>query len=194
MSLITVAVGSLRQPKLAAVRAALDICGPHIAPGSQFEVFCADCPSGVRHTPLSRLETIQGARQRVEGLQRVARERREVWQFFVGLEGGLETLALGGQRHVFLENWACISDLSGRLHYGQSGAIALPEDLAARVVDDGIELAEAIDAFAGAQGIRNGLGAWGVLTRGAITREDAFRIATINAFAPFFTPVGAARV
>jgi non-canonical (house-cleaning) NTP pyrophosphatase len=52
--------------------------------------------------------------------------------------------------------------------------------------DEGVELAEAIDAFAGGRGIRDAQGAWGVLSRNLITRQDAFRTSVINAFAPFF--------
>jgi len=64
--------------------------------------------------------------------------------------------------------------------------VLLPDALAKRVVDDGVELSNAIDAFAGGHGIRDAQGAWGVLTRNIITRQDAFRVAVINAFAPFF--------
>ena len=39
---------------------------------------------------------------------------------------------------------------------------------------------------AGEQGIRDAQGAWGVLTRNLITRQDVLRTAVINAFAPFF--------
>lgn len=89
-------------------------------------------------------------------------------------------------RLVFLENWAYVTDGSGRGAFGQSGAILIPDALAKRVVDEGVELADAIDAFAGQQGIRDQQGAWGVLSRNLITRQDAFRTAVINAFAPFF--------
>ena len=58
--------------------------------------------------------------------------------------------------------------------------------LAAEVLDQGVELSVAIDRFAGGQGIRDMQGAWGVLTRNLITRQEAFRIAVIHAFAPFF--------
>ncbi|PYU09145.1 MAG: hypothetical protein DMG29_20350 [Acidobacteria bacterium] len=84
------------------------------------------------------------------------------------------------------ENWAYVADASGRGAYGQSGSILIPAPLAAEVLDRGVELAAAIDAYAGGHGIRDAQGAWGVLTRNLITRQDAFRIAVINAFAPFF--------
>ena len=45
---------------------------------------------------------------------------------------------------------------------------------------------QAIDAFAGGHNIRDAEGAWGILTRNLTTRQDSFRIAVINAFAPFF--------
>jgi inosine/xanthosine triphosphatase len=181
-----VAVGSLRPPKLNAVRAAMDACLPLLAPGHYVQIAGIEAPSGVRATPISRIETMQGAKHRAEFLGQIAREQKQPWQFFVGLEGGVEVMNLCGRRRVFLESWVYVSDRSGEGHYGQSGAIPLPEDLVTRVVDEGIDLSQAVDAYAGAQGIRDNLGAWGVLTRGLITREEVFRIATINALSPFF--------
>jgi non-canonical (house-cleaning) NTP pyrophosphatase len=35
-------------------------------------------------------------------------------------------------------------------------------------------------------GIRDAQGAWGILTGNKITRQEAFRVAVIAAFAPFF--------
>lgn len=186
MSADYVVVGSLREPKLNAVRSALSASRPWFHAASPAEVIGVDVPSDVRSTPLSRVETMRGARNRVQSLQKIARERNEPWRFFVGLEGGLDVVNFYGERRVFLESWVYVADQAGVGHYGQSGAIALPEVLATQVVDDGIDLSDAIDAYAGVQGIRNNLGAWGVLTRGLITREEAFRIATINAFSQFF--------
>ena len=45
---------------------------------------------------------------------------------------------------------------------------------------------EAIDAFAGRQGIRDAEGAWGILSRNLISRQEAFRVAVLNAMAPFY--------
>ena len=186
MPALRIAVGSLRPPKVNAIRAALDVCGPLLQPQASFEIIAVDVPSGVRATPLSRIETMQGAKARAEALRQASLERAETWKYFIGLEGGLDVIELGGARRVFLESWAYVLDADSVGHYGQSGAIALPEELAIPVVEEGVDLSEAIDRYAGARGVRNGQGAWGVLTQGLITREDAFRIAAINAFAPFF--------
>ena len=202
MKKITIAVGSLRRSKLNAVWEAVNVIGPTLDPNAQFEVVGAEVPSGVGHTPLSRAEIMAGARRRAEALVSIGRERGETWSYFVGLEGGLDVLCepascsgtgggAGGRdaahgRSVFLVSWAYVTDGSGRGCFGQAGGIALPEALAARVVDEGVELAEAIDAFAGTTGVRDAQGAWGVLTSNLITRQDVFRTAVINAFAPFF--------
>ena len=118
---------------------------------------------------------------------------RETYQYFVGMEGGLEVASCdspqeesgGLGRRVFLESWAYVTD-GTRRHFGRSGAIELPEALAIEVLDHDVELAAAIDKFAGMAGIRDGQGAWGVLSRDLITRRDAFRVALIAAFAPFY--------
>lgn len=186
MKKIIVAVGTTRRPKLNAVWEALTVFGPVLDSDAQFDIAAVEVASGVRHTPLSREEIMDGARQRVEALVRVAREQNEPWPYFVGLEGGLDVVRNGSARFVFLENWACVADADGRASFGQSGAVAVPEALAKSVVDDGVELAQAIDRFAGGRGIRDAQGTWGILTSNMITRQDAFRVAVINAFAPFF--------
>jgi inosine/xanthosine triphosphatase len=186
MKKIIVAVGTTRRPKLNAVWEALTVFGPVLDSDAQFEIAAIDVPSGVRHTPLTREEIMTGARNRVEALIRAAREKNEAWEYFVGLEGGFDVLRDREVRLVLLENWAHVADASGRSAFGQSGAVAVPEQLAEPVVDGGLELSEAIDAFASGHGIRDAQGTWGILTRNMITRQDAFRVAVINAFAPFF--------
>jgi len=211
MRKILVAVGSTRRPKLNAVWEALTVFGPSLDGDAQFDVVGVEVPSGVGHTPLSRAELMAGARQRAEALLRIRGERADgaEWRYVVGLEGGLDIVyenqggghdfsraatgegKLGASapedsnRLVFLENWAYVSD-GARGAFGQSGSILVPDALAARVVHDGVELAEAIDVFAGGKGIRDAQGAWGVFTKDIVSRQDAFRTAVINAFAPFF--------
>jgi len=186
MNKIVVAVGSTRPLKLRAVSDAIQSFGSTLDPGAQFDVLGIEVPSGVGHTPQSRSELMAGARGRVEALLGQARKRREPWSYFVGLEGGLDVVHENGRRMAFLESWAFVTDAAGRESWGHAGGVVLPAALAAEVLDRGVELSAAIDAFAGAQGIRDAQGAWGVLTRDLITRHDVLRAAVINAFAPFF--------
>jgi len=140
------------------------------------------------------------AGERAEILAKIASKHRLNWHYFVGLEGGLDVIhesmsPVPARRHsdplqntrrrVFLESWAYVSDGS-RGHYGRSGGIELPASLAREVLENGTELAVAIDRFAGATGIRDRQGAWGVLSNNLITRQEVFRVAVIAAFAPFY--------
>jgi len=185
MKKIIVAVGSTRKPKLRAVTEALKAFAPKLVPDGDFEVVGVEVESGVSPTPSSSEELMRGARQRVEGLIGLARETREPWRYFVGLEGGLEVLQDDRSRRVFLESWAYVSD-GARGFYGRSGGIELPEELAHEVLERGFDLSDAIDRYAGAIGIRDGQGAWGVLSSDLIQRDESFRIAVITAFAPFY--------
>ena len=186
MKKILIAVGSARLVKMNAVSAAMASFGSFLSADTEFEVEGVDVPSGVRHTPLTREDTMAGARQRAEALRNVARDKNAPWEYFVGLEGGLDVIREGCSQWVFLQNWAYAADRSGRGFFGQSGAVLLPAPLVESVVHQGLELSEAIDSFAGSRGIRDAQGAWGILTRNLITRQEAFRAAVIHAFAPFF--------
>jgi inosine/xanthosine triphosphatase len=181
-----VAVGSTRPLKVRAVSDALQSFGAALELGARFDVIGVEAHSGVSHTPLCRAELMAGARNRAAAVAAAARERGEDWRYFVGLEGGLDVVQEGARRMAFLESWAFVADAAGREFWGHAGGVALPEALAAEVLDRGVELSEAIDAFAGERGIRDAQGAWGVLTRNLITRQDVLRTAVINAFAPFF--------
>lgn len=185
MKKITVAVGSTRKPKLRAVSEALREFASKLVPDADFEVVGEEVESGVSSTPTSSEELMRGARQRAEAVVRVARQERKPWNYFVGLEGGLEVLQEDRARRVFLESWAYVSD-GARGFYGRSGGIEVPEELAHEVLERGFELSDAIDRYAGAIGIRDGLGAWGVLSGELVPRHESFRLAVVTAFAPFY--------
>ena len=180
-----IAVGSTRKPKLNAVTEALHTMATVLVPYGQCEVVGLEVESGVGHTPVTRDELMRGARQRAHALVKHARVSGEDWRFFVGLEGGLDVVLNDGQRRVFLESWAYVTD-GERGHFGRSGAVEIPESLAHQVLEEGVELALAIDRFSGEVGIRDAQGAWGVLSGNLITRQEAFRVAVIAAFAPFY--------
>ena len=187
METIRIAVGSKRSPKLEAVREAVVALGPLLHPKSNFEVTGFEVETGVSHTPRSCMELMAGARGRCEALRSLGEQTAA---YFVGLEGGLDVIFESGHenehRLVFLESWAYVSDAGGRGFYGRSGAILLPEALAIEVLDRGSELSNAIEAYTGIQRVRDSQGAWGILTKNLINRQESFRIAVISAFAPFF--------
>jgi len=200
MPKIIIAIASKRGPKLNAVKQALEVFSPSFPPGSEFELVGLEVDSGVSHTPSSQEELMRGARQRAEALSQLAKKNSFEWHYFVGLEGGLDVVhetssptpmrrhsdsPRSTRRLVFLESWAYVSD-GTHGHYGRSGGIELPEPLVREVLENGTELAVAIDRFAGMQGIRDGRGAWGVLSGDLISRQEAFRVAVIAAFAPFY--------
>lgn len=189
MHTILVAVGSTRPLKLQAVSDALESFNSFLDAATRFEIVGLQVSSGVSHTPLSRVELMAGAKGRATALAAAAGEQGRPWRYFVGLEGGLDVVQDNGRRLAFLESWAFVANSSGRQSWGHAGGVVLPEALAAQVLDQGVELSAAIDAFAGEQGIRDAQGAWGVLTRNLITRHDVLRAAVINAFAPFFNPL-----
>ncbi len=199
MHKIFIAVGSTRKPKLNAVSEALQQFA-HLFPGTEFELVGREVETGVSHTPSSSAELMRGARHRAEALTQIAANENQQWHYFVGLEGGLDVIqghptpngssptelaAATTNRRVFLEGWAYVTD-GTRGHFGRSGAIELPEALAHEVLDKGIELSAAVDHFAGTIGIRDTQGAWGVLSANLIARQEAFRVALVAAFAPFY--------
>jgi len=193
---LIIAVGSTRKPKLNAVSSALESFATLLSPAAPCEIVGLEVESGVSHTPTSRQELMRGARLRAEALLALNQREHRDWNFFVGLEGGLDVVhepAISRAANdaevplvrVFLESWAYVTDgQSG--YFGRSPAVEIPEALADQVLDLGVELSVAIDKFAGAVGIRDNQGAWGVLSSNLISRQEAFRLALVAAFAPFY--------
>ena len=71
-----IAVGSIRRPKLNAVREAAALFQEMIAPKMDLEIQGYEVESGVGHTPASREELMRGARQRAEALVERLRAQR----------------------------------------------------------------------------------------------------------------------
>ena len=164
MAKVIIAVGSTRKPKLAAVRESVDGMADLLPSATDIEIVGVEVESGVNHTPLSCEESMRGARQRADALYKIAQQEGKQWNYFVGMEGGLDSVLENGERRVFLESWAYVSD-GTRGHFGRSGAIELPAELAEQVFVRGTELSVAIDQFAGEAGIRDAQGAWGHIER-----------------------------
>jgi len=131
--------------------------------------------------PMTRVAIVEGARTRAAAL--LDRLREAGAGYAIGLEGGLEPLAVGGREEYLLETWAAVTD-GAHWSIGSGGTVLVPPHVIDRV-HAGAELGDVIDAIAAAH-VRGTRGAWGVLTRDLISRRDAFRLAILSAFAPFY--------
>jgi non-canonical (house-cleaning) NTP pyrophosphatase len=99
-------------------------------------------------------------------------------------EGGLDLLPSNCGGYV-LKTWAAVTD-GRRWGYGAGGAILVPDHVTRQVLG-GRELGDVVDEVAGAA-VRGTRGAWGVLTRDLVGRQDSFRSAILAALAPFYNP------
>ena len=132
--------------------------------------------------PMSEAEIVSGARTRASALAgNPAFVPGE--SFAVRLEGGLDALDVPDDQLFALHTWAAVTD-GTQWGYGAGGAVVIPAAVVKRVLA-GEELGDVIDGLVGAP-TRGTRGAWGVLTRDLVGRRDAFRVAVLAAFAPFY--------
>jgi inosine/xanthosine triphosphatase len=180
------AVGSTRGPKVEAVRRVLAQLGDRSSALATAEVVAVDVSGETPPMPLSLDELLDGARSRARLAMETLQTQGRTADMAVGLEGGID-LRRGDPhgRRGFLMSWAYVTD-GRRGAHGCGGAIEVPRPLLDRVVTDGLELAEVIDAFAREHDVRSRQGAWGVLSGGLFDRTRSFEIALVNALAPFY--------
>lgn len=180
------AVGSTRGPKVEAVRRVLALLGDRARELAGAEVVAVDVTGGTPPMPLSLDELLDGARSRAHlAFEALEADGRKA-DMAIGLEGGIDLRRSDAHgRRGFLMSWAYVTDGKRGAH-GCGGAIEVPRPLLDRVVTDGIELAEAVDAFAREHDVRSRQGAWGVLSAGLFDRTRSFEIALVNALAPFY--------
>jgi non-canonical (house-cleaning) NTP pyrophosphatase len=181
-----IAIGTLREPKVEAVKEAFELVKSQlISQDEAIEYLPFDAGGSSPHMPTSIKELMEGAQNRVESLILQLKKEKNEADFYVGMEGGFHVVQEGGKRMTFLQSWAYVAD-GHRGYFGSSGNILVPRKIANTVIDRGIELGIAIDRFAKETNIRSKQGTWGVLTRDILTRKHSFVIALICAFAPFY--------
>ncbi len=174
----------MRGPKVEAVRRLLASPGPWNQAWPAPELLALDASAVAPRMPLSLEALCDGAQRRADHALVRARAAGREPALALGLEGGLEVRTLAGRRRALLMAWACATD--GRRHaFGCGGGIELPETLLADVVEQGMELSEAVDRRVGEHDVRSRQGAWGVLSAGALDRSRAFELAVLNAVVPF---------
>ena len=178
---LLVIVGSTRPAKVEGVREAIATIARIDPRFESVTIRSFDLTAVAPRMPMRDAEILAGARGRAEALL----NRDDVDRangFAIGVEGGLHPVTFDGTCWM-LQTWAAVTD-GDRWGYGAGPSIALPEAVAERVCA-GEELGDVIDRLAGGD-VRGTRGAWGLLTRDLIGRRDAFRLATIAAFARFY--------
>jgi len=158
---IRIVVASLNPVKLEAVKSAFNAQFPR----AQLEIRPIAVPSGVSDQPLTDAETRQGARNRVQN----AREAIADADFWVGLEGGVETLGT----QMMAMAWMAVGEPSGAIHEARSANLPLPPEVK-RLMGEGLELGEANDAVFATTNSKQAGGAYGLLTDGRYTRQAIY--------------------
>ncbi|WP_421532446.1 DUF84 family protein [Lelliottia amnigena] len=137
-----------------------------------FSLGCYAVSSDVSETPDSDEEALVGCHRRIENFQ--AAFGGEV-DLIIALEGLTETTSFG----TFLYGWAVLKHVaSGKMFYGCSGKIMLPDDVA-RGLSRNMKLSDLVlEKFVSvSREDLERLGTNGVLTDGMYTRSDEFSTA-----------------
>lgn len=185
ISNIVVALGSGRAAKIEAVRRCVERIAAVDERWRGAEVIAREVETSAPAMPLTDAQLARGARERGQAAMEMLRQEGLSAQFFVGLEGGFHSFELDGRWYTHLRGWAYVTDGS-REGFGVSPSVGVPDYIARRVTESGVELSAVIDDVAGEQDVRSRQGAWGVLSRDLLTRAESFEAALIAAFAPFY--------
>lgn len=167
-----IVVASLNPVKTAAVRSAFSMQFP----GTELEIVPLATDSGVADQPMSDGETRRGARNRARNARKAVPDA----DFWVGLEGGLETI--DGALMGFA--WMVVAGPGGRLGEARTPTLPMPPAVQ-RLVAEGLELGEANDRVFATTNSKQKGGAFGLLTGGRYTREGVYTQALVLALIPF---------
>lgn len=146
-------------------------------PGQPFTAIGISAASGVSDQPSSDEETRQGATNRTSA----ARAQHPDADFWVGIEGGIETIA--GQMVAFA--WVVIHSAQ-QIGQSRSGAFLLPTRVQA-LIRAGKELGDANDIVFAKRNSKQQGGAIGLLTGDVIGRQQLYEHAVVLALVPFIS-------
>ncbi len=142
------------------------------------EVKGIEVPSGIKPFPTSEEETFQGAFNRAKAVSEI-----EQADFYVGLEGGLQTL----KGHTIVKQIAVIL-YEGKTGVGVSSGYTMPETLIEKLDMTSDESRKILDRYFGQNEILSKEGIVGVLTNGKLNRTSISSDAVICALTRFINP------
>jgi inosine/xanthosine triphosphatase len=169
----SVVVGSRNPVKIAAAKNSI---GRFL--GEPVEADGIDVASGVSDQPMTDEETRQGATARSAAVRRL----HPGVDFAVGIEGGIEVI----DGDMFAFAWVVIDCCQARGR-SRSAAFLLPP-MVRDLVKSGVELGHANDQLFSQVNSKQKGGAVGILTAGAISRQDLYEHAADLALIPLCIP------
>lgn len=164
-------VGSKNPVKIACTDSAF-----HQAFPGSFLVEGLNVSSGVSDQPYGDLETYEGAYNRAVNSKNVFPEA----DYWVGIEGGVDLVE--GEMNAFA--WVVVLDREGKLGKAKTSTFFLPQALV-DLLEAGMELGEADDKVFDRSNSKQGNGAVGILTNGAVDRKEYYQQAVVLALIPF---------
>jgi inosine/xanthosine triphosphatase len=155
-----VAVGSTNPTKIQPV---LDVFSHHF---KKVIVKGVSVKSGVSDQPMDIDEMYKGALNRAQNALKAVKGAA----YGVGIEGGLHKHSFGWFEHSIV----VIVNKKGQIGVGASGGLVLPEIIMSSI-HKGKNLEEAMDAHFKTEKIGEGIGMFGIFTKGVVTRSEGVR-------------------
>ena len=167
---MVIAVGSTNPTKINPV---IEVFAKHF---SNVVVKGISVSSGVAEQPMNIDVMYEGALNRAKNaLKKIKRAR-----YGVGIEGGLHKYSFGWFEHSIV----VIVDRKNRIGVGTSGGLVLPE-IIMNSIHKGKNLEEAIDEHFKTNRIGEGIGMFGIMTKGVVTRSEGVKHGVAFALARF---------
>ncbi len=148
-------------------------------PTQDFVVSGKYAPSLVSAQPKTEQETLNGAINRADYLQKHVQEA----DFCVGIEGGVEKQ----YQKLATFAWVVIKSKDGLVGIARTATFFLP-DKVANLIAMGNELGQADDIIFGTSNSKQSNGSVGILTGNVLTRTTYYKQAVILALIPFKNP------
>ncbi|HVT00707.1 MAG TPA: inosine/xanthosine triphosphatase [Patescibacteria group bacterium] len=168
-----VAVGSTNPTKISPVQ---EVFSHHF---KNVKVVGTYVASGVSEQPMSNDEMYQGALNRAKGALKKVKDA----SYGVGVEGGIQKYPYGH----FENQMIVIVDKRGNIGVGASAGLILPDKLIKKI-ESGKNLEQAIDEIFGTHKIGEGIGMFGIMTKGVVTRAEGVRHGVAFALGRFLHP------
>lgn len=158
-----IVVGSGNPVKVKAVREVFE----RVFSEEKLELEIKKVDSGVSEQPKSSEESLRGARNR-------AKKALVGADFGVGLEGGVYEEEIDGKNKLFSCAWCVVRDRDGREGYGGGLRFELPGEIVKKIREGG-ELGPVMDEVLGREEVKKQEGMVGVLSKGIVTRKEAYK-------------------